>query len=71
MRAAVLAIGGGTLGFWNGLREVFLEAREGRCSFHKTGNVLAALPKSAHRDATFVNGKLIERSGENTEPEAA
>jgi transposase-like protein len=32
-------------------REVFPEAREGRCWFHKTANVLAALPKSAHPGA--------------------
>src|SRR5215469_11156665 len=48
MRAPVLAVGDGALGFWGGLREVFPEAREGRCWFHKTANVLAALPKSAH-----------------------
>ena len=51
MRAPVLAAGDGALGFWNGLREVFPEAREGRCWFHKIGNVLAALPKSAHPGA--------------------
>jgi transposase-like protein len=51
MRAPVLAIGDGALGFWNALREVFPAAREGRCWFHKTANVLAALPKSAHPGA--------------------
>jgi transposase-like protein len=51
MRAPVLAVGDGALGFWNGLREVFPGAREGRCWFHKTANVLAALPKSAHPGA--------------------
>jgi transposase-like protein len=51
MRAPVLAVGDGALGFWGGLREVFPEAREGRCWFRKTGNVLAALPKSAHPGA--------------------
>jgi transposase-like protein len=51
MRAPVLAIGDGALGFWNALREVFPQAREGRCWFHKTANVLAALPKSAHPGA--------------------
>jgi transposase-like protein len=51
MRAPALAIGDGALGFWNALREVFPEAREGRCWFHKTANVLAALPKSAHPGA--------------------
>jgi len=47
MRAPVLAVGDGALGFWNALREVFPQAREGRCWFHKTANVLAALPRSA------------------------
>ena len=51
MRAPVLAIGDGALGFWGALREVFPEAREGRCWFHKTANVLAALPRSAHPGA--------------------
>jgi transposase-like protein len=51
MRAPVLAAGDGALGFWGGLREVFPETREQRCWFHKTGNVLAALPKSAHPGA--------------------
>ena len=48
MRAPVLAVGDGALGFWGALREVFPEAREGRCWFHKTANVLAGLPKSPH-----------------------
>jgi len=51
MRAPVLAVGDGALGFWSALREVFPEAKEGRCWFHKTANVLAALPKSAHPGA--------------------
>ena len=48
MRAPVLAVGDGALGFWSGLREVFGETREQRCWFHKIANVLSALPKSAH-----------------------
>jgi transposase-like protein len=48
MRAPVLAVGDGALGFWRALREVFPETREARCWFHKIANVLAALPKSAH-----------------------
>jgi transposase-like protein len=51
MRAPVLAIGDGALGFWGALREVFPQAREQRCWFHKISNVLAALPKSAHPGA--------------------
>jgi transposase-like protein len=51
MRAPVLAAGDGALGFWGALREVFPGTREQRCWFHKTANVLAALPKSAHPGA--------------------
>ena len=51
MRAPVLAVGDGALGFWGALREVFPDTREQRCWFHKSANVLAALPKSAHPGA--------------------
>jgi transposase-like protein len=51
MRAPVLAVGDGALGFWGALREVFPETRAQRCWFHKIGNVLGALPKSAHPGA--------------------
>jgi len=51
MRAPVLAAGDGALGFWGALREVFPETTEQRCWFHKTANVLAALPRSAHPGA--------------------
>ena len=48
MRAPVLAVGDGALGFWGGLREVFPDTAEQRCWFHKSANILAAMPKSAH-----------------------
>lgn len=51
MRAPILAVGDGALGFWNALREVFPTTREQRCWFHKIANVLGALPKSAHPGA--------------------
>jgi transposase-like protein len=51
MHAPVLAVGDDALGFWGALREVFPQAREGRCWFHKTASILAALPKSAHPGA--------------------
>src|SRR6478609_3849350 len=51
MRAPVLAVGDGALGFWKALREVFPDTREQRCWWHKQANVLAALPKSAHPGA--------------------
>jgi hypothetical protein len=51
MRAPVLAVGDGALGFWKAVRDVFPATAEQRCWFHKIGNVLAALPKSAHPGA--------------------
>jgi transposase-like protein len=48
MAPPVLAVGDGALGFWKALRDVFPETAEQRCWWHKIGNVLAALPKSAH-----------------------
>jgi putative transposase len=51
MSVPVLAVGDGALGFWGALREVFPATREQRCWFHKSANVLGALPKSAHPGA--------------------
>lgn len=51
MRAPVLAVGDGALGFWAAVREVFPETGEQRCWFHKIANVLNALPKSAQPGA--------------------
>lgn len=46
MRAPVVAVGDGALGFWTALREVFPETREERCWVHKIANVLDKLPKT-------------------------
>ena len=51
MRAPVLAVGDGALGCWRALRDVFPQTVEQRCWWHKIGNVLAALPRSVHKDA--------------------
>jgi putative transposase len=51
MRAPVLAVGDGALGFWKAVRDVFPETAEQRCWFHKMANVLNALPKSAQPGA--------------------
>ena len=51
MRAPVLAVGDGALGFWAALRDVWPETKTQRCWVHKVANVLAALPKSAHPTA--------------------
>jgi putative transposase len=44
----LLASGDGAMGLWAALAEVFPQTRHQRCWFHKTGNVLNALPKSQH-----------------------
>jgi transposase-like protein len=58
MRAPVLAVGDGALGFWAALRDVWPETRTQRCWVHKVANVLAALPKSAHRTARRMLGEI-------------
>jgi transposase-like protein len=49
MRAPVLAVGDGALGFWAALREVFAETREQPCWVHKIARVLDALPALRQR----------------------
>ena len=51
MRAPVLAVGDGALGFWAALREVFPATRAQRCWVHKVANVINVLPKSAQPTA--------------------
>jgi putative transposase len=46
MRAPVLAIGDGALGFWAAVREVWPETAEQRCWVHRIANVLDKLPKA-------------------------
>ncbi len=46
MRAPVLAVGDGALGFWGAIDEVFPETRHQRDWVHMAANVLDALPKS-------------------------
>jgi transposase-like protein len=51
MPAPKLAVGDGALGFWKALASVLPTTREQRCWFHKSANVLGALPKSQHPGA--------------------
>jgi transposase-like protein len=46
MRAPVVAVGDGALGFWAAVRDVWPETREQRCWVHRLANVLDKLPKS-------------------------
>ncbi|WP_243715846.1 transposase, partial [Micromonospora sp. KC207] len=68
MRAPILAVGDGALGFWNALREVFPTSREQRCWFHKIANVLGALPKSAHPGAKKALAEIWKRRGPRARP---
>jgi len=45
LKAPMLAIGDGALGFWASVRQVFPETKEQRCWVHKIANVLDKLPK--------------------------
>jgi transposase-like protein len=51
MRAPVLAVGDGALGFWKALRDVWPKTREQRCWVHRIANVLDKLPKRLHAKA--------------------
>jgi transposase-like protein len=71
MRAPMLAAGDGALGFWGALREVFPETAEQRCWFHKTANVLGALPKSAHPGAKKALAEIWGAEDKNHARQAA
>jgi transposase-like protein len=45
MKAPLLAIGDGALGFWKAVRDVWPESREQRCWIHRQANVFDKLPK--------------------------
>jgi transposase-like protein len=68
MSAPVVAVGGGALGFWAALAEVWPDTREQRCwGVHKTANILDALPKRLHRAA---KAAIHEIYGAETRPDA-
>lgn len=60
MRAPVLAVGDGALGFWAAVRDVFPATRHQRDWVHKTSNVLDALPKSVQRSAKRAIHEITE-----------
>jgi transposase-like protein len=60
MRAPVLAIGDGALGFWTAVRDTFPQTRHQRDWVHKTANVLDALPKSVHARAKKAIKEITE-----------
>jgi putative transposase len=70
MRAPVLAVGDGALGFWAAVRDVFPDTREQRCWFHKIANVLNALPKSAQPGAKAALAEIWQ-AGDKEHAQAA
>ena len=65
MRAPVLAVGDGALGFWKALREVFPEAREQRCRVHRSADVLDSLPESAQPAAKGAIAEICNAEDED------
>lgn len=64
MKAPVVAVGDGALGFWSAVRSVWPETREQRDWCHKIGNILDKLPKRLQakakrllRDAMYADTK--------------
>jgi putative transposase len=60
LRAPMLAIGDGALGFWAALREVFPSAREQRCWLHKLWNILDKFPKRLQPKAKRALHEILE-----------
>src|ERR671921_126650 len=60
MRAPVLAVGDGALGFWKAARDVFPETDHQRDWVHKTANALDALPKRVHGRAKKAIKEITE-----------
>lgn len=60
MRAPVLAIGDGALGFWAAVREVWPQTREQRCWLHRLANVLDKLPKKLQAAALRALHEIME-----------
>jgi putative transposase len=70
MRAPVLAVGDGALGFWSAIRDVFPETAHQRDWVHKAANVLDSLPASVQAVARRAL-KEISGAEDRTHAEAA
>jgi transposase-like protein len=71
MAAPALAVGDGALGFWKAVRDVFPETTEQRCWWHKIGNVLNCLPKSAQPGAKTALAEIYNAEDKNHATAAA
>ena len=70
MRAPVLAVGDGALGFWKALRDVWPETREQRCWVHRIANVLDKLPKRLHGRAKAALHEIMRAEGRKAAEQA-
>ena len=61
-----LAIGDGSLGFWNALRKVYPGTREQKCWVHKTANLLDKLSKKLHGQAKGIIHEMYFASDKET-----
>ena len=71
MRAPMLAIGDGALGFWAALRDVFPKTKEQRCWVHKSANVLDALSRSIQPLARKMLGEIRDAEDRDHARDAA
>jgi len=60
MKAPMLAVGDGALGFWAAVRQVWPETKEQRCWVHKIANVLDKLPKRLQPRAKRALHEIME-----------
>jgi transposase-like protein len=70
MRAPVLAVGDGALGFWKALRDVWPKTREQRCWVHRIANVLDKLPKRLHAKAKAALHEIMRAESRRAAEEA-
>jgi putative transposase len=60
MRAPVVGVGDGALGFWAAVSDVWPETREQRCWVHRLANVLDKLPKGLQPKAKRALHEIME-----------
>jgi putative transposase len=64
LKAPLLAIGDGALGFWAAMNDVLPKVKQQRCWFHKMGNVLNELPKRLQPKAKEMLREIMYSEGE-------
>ena len=70
MKAPILAIGDGALGFWAAVRNVWPETKQQLCWVHKIKNVLDKLPKRLHARAKLALNEIIKAETREQSEEA-